>query len=215
MRNSEIVALVRRELRAMLKLAPWLLAAVLVAAFLWQIGSDGTAGLYQSPEGLFQSPPEATVTAVPPSPTSPPTEAPTVEPTVPLLTDTPSATDTTTPTVPATLTPTASATLEPTATPTVVTATATPIPSPTAGTVEATPTSSQRYPEGDSGLKFEWGMLFDSVALGVTYLWLCCGVLVLFSIPVAFAILWVVSKRQRQPEGEEAEEPGQPEEGEE
>jgi hypothetical protein len=41
-------------------------------------------------------------------------------------------------------------------------------------------------------------MLFDSVALGLTYMWLCCGVLVLFGIPVVFVILWVASKRQAQ-----------------
>ena len=54
---------------------------------------------------------------------------------------------------------------------------------------------ADRYAE-DANLAFDWGMLFDSVALGVSYLWLCCGVLFLFAVPVGFVVLWVVSKRR-------------------
>jgi hypothetical protein len=83
----------------------------------------------------------------------------------------------------------------PTATPVPTTPalpTATPVPS-------ATPApDSERYPEGESNLRFEWGMLFDSVALGLSYIWLCCGVLVLLGIPLFFLLLWVASRRQRE-----------------
>jgi hypothetical protein len=41
-------------------------------------------------------------------------------------------------------------------------------------------------------------MLFDSVALAVSYLWLCCGVFVLLGIPLFFLILWIAGKRRQQ-----------------
>jgi hypothetical protein len=73
-------------------------------------------------------------------------------------------------------------------------------PSPTSTTVEATatPDERQRYAEEDSNLRFEWGMLFDSVALGLSYAWLCCGVLVLVAVPIVFLILWVAHRRRQQ-----------------
>jgi hypothetical protein len=40
-------------------------------------------------------------------------------------------------------------------------------------------------------------MLFDSVALGLTYVWLACGVLILLGIPAFFGVLWLVSRRLR------------------
>jgi hypothetical protein len=52
-------------------------------------------------------------------------------------------------------------------------------------------------------------MLFDSLALGATYIWMCCGALVLFGVAFLFVILWVASKRFRQPE--ETEQPEQSE----
>ena len=55
-------------------------------------------------------------------------------------------------------------------------------------------------------------MLFDSVALGMTYLWMCCGALALFAVPVAFVVLWVAGKRYRQ--SEEFEEPAADQPGE-
>jgi flagellar biosynthesis/type III secretory pathway M-ring protein FliF/YscJ len=53
-------------------------------------------------------------------------------------------------------------------------------------------------------------MLFDSVALGVSYLWLCCGILLVTGIPVVFVILWVVSNRRKR---EEQQQEGQQQEG--
>jgi len=49
-------------------------------------------------------------------------------------------------------------------------------------------------------------MLFDSIALGASYIWLCCGVLVVVSIPVGFTVLWVAGRRRR-PEPQEQTEP--------
>jgi hypothetical protein len=43
-------------------------------------------------------------------------------------------------------------------------------------------------------------MLFDTVALAISRIWLCCGILVLVGIPVGFGILWVASKRRGQQE---------------
>jgi hypothetical protein len=85
--------------------------------------------------------------------------------------------------------------------PTEATATVTPEASPTVeATVEPTPDGSQRYADEDSNLKFEWGMLFDSVSLFLSYLWLCCGVLIFLAIPVVFIALWVAGKRRQPPE---------------
>jgi hypothetical protein len=44
-------------------------------------------------------------------------------------------------------------------------------------------------------------MLFDSVALFLSYAWLCCGGLVFLAVPLIFIVLWVASKR-RQPQEE-------------
>jgi hypothetical protein len=89
----------------------------------------------------------------------------------------------------------------PTSTATDVAETATPEPSPT-GEAEATPDERARYPEGESNLEFEWGMLFDSLSLFLSYAWLCCGVLVFVAVPVFFIVLWVASKRRQQQEEE-------------
>jgi hypothetical protein len=67
--------------------------------------------------------------------------------------------------------------------------------------VEPTASQDERYPEEDTGLKFQWDMLFDSTALFLSRVWLCCGVLVFVAIPIAFVVLWVASKR-RQERGE-------------
>jgi len=177
----------RRELRAVLRLAPWVLASLLLAAILWRTDLAAVSG-------LFQSPPTATVTSEPPTatpteePTAIPTDTPVVElptdaPTVELPTDTPPPTATQEPTAPPAQ-PTA--TLEPSATP-----------EPTATTEAGS--EDTRYDE-NADLAFDWGMLFDSVALGVSYLWLCCGILLLFAVPVVFAVLWVASKRREEPE---------------
>jgi hypothetical protein len=190
MEKRKTVKLVHRELGAILRLSPWVLVSLLLAAVLWRTDSAANPGLFQS----VQSPvPTATALPATPSPTQAPTETPTEMPTeVPTLA--PTATEAVTPT--ATLTPTQIAT--PVLTPTVVPS-VTPLPSPSAGP-EATAVESERYPGEEQGLKFDWGMLFDSVALGISYIWLCCGILLLVSIPVVFVILWVVSKRRQQQE---------------
>ncbi len=191
MRKLELIQLVRREARTLLKLSPWLLASLLLAAVMWCADLTTTSG-------LFQSPPEITDTPLPPAPevTFTPTLTPTWTPTgtlPPPVELTPSVE----PTIP--LTPTeVSAT--PTLTPTELAPTSTPSPSPTseAGEPEPTEDESQRYADQDVDLEYEWSMLFDSVALGVSYLWLCCGVLVFLGIPVFFIVLWVASNRRKQ-----------------
>lgn len=220
MRNPDLVQLLRQEIKAALRLIPWLVASLLVVAVLWRADLAAFTGLYQSPGGVFQSPPENT--AVPP--TTAPTEAPPVEPTVPRVTATPTTATSPTvpvevsatpmPTVPLTPTATLAVTVVPTTTttPTVSSTplpTVTPVPSPS---TVAEPTVDPRYSEGESNLSFDWGMLVDSVALGLSYMWLCCGGLILLGIPLVFVILWVASKRAKQtrePEQEQAQEPGQ------
>ena len=56
----------------------------------------------------------------------------------------------------------------------------------------------ERYADENTGLKFEWGRLFDSTALFLSYVWLCCGVFVFLAIPIAFVVLWQASKRRQQ-----------------
>jgi hypothetical protein len=69
---------------------------------------------------------------------------------------------------------------------------------------EATPDESQRYPEGESNLRFEWGMLFDSMSLLLSYIWLCCGILLFIAVPLFFFVLWRASAgRQEEAELEE------------
>jgi hypothetical protein len=67
---------------------------------------------------------------------------------------------------------------------------------------EAEPDSGQRYAQQDSNLLFDWSVLIDSVALGLSYVWLCCGVLVVLGIPAFFIVLWLASRRRQQ--GEES-----------
>jgi hypothetical protein len=102
------------------------------------------------------------------------------------------------------LTETPTATPRPSDTPATVTPTATetPVPSPTLDESEGTlePDEEGRYPDEDSNVAFEWGMLLDTVALAISRIWLCCGILVLLGIPVAFVVLWVASKRRGQQE---------------
>jgi hypothetical protein len=39
-------------------------------------------------------------------------------------------------------------------------------------------------------------MLVDSLALGLSYAWLCCGVIVLLGLAALFAVLWAASRRR-------------------
>ncbi len=181
----------------MVKLSPWVLVSLLVVVALWRIDLAATAGLFQSP------------------PPSTPTHTATAEPATPSVTETPSPSETATPTeVPAATVaptqppqPTAPSTqIPPTATvvtpaptqtvaaPTQVPPTFTPFP-----TATSTPEDErQRYSEGDSNLRFEWGMLVDSAALALAYTGLCCGVFLFLSIPVFFLVLWLAGKRGEQ-----------------
>ncbi len=124
--------------------------------------------------GLFQSPPPGTATVEPPTATAP---------TVPTPTEA----------VPATATPTQTPPPSDTPLVTEVPATITAAPTSTEATAER-----ERYPEGESNLRFEWGMLFDSVSLFLSYVWLCCGIIVFLTVPVFFIALWVASKRREQ-----------------
>jgi len=196
-----------KELKAAIKLSPLALAALLLVVVSWRSDSIATSG-------LFQSSPVESPTVVPPAtatPTTPPVQVtdtpvppgggtPTTEATLPVPTVTLTAVPTATVTAEPTLTPEPSLTVEPTLTQ--GTATPTPTGATATGEAEATPDDRARYPEGDSNLEFEWGMLFDSVSLFLSYAWLCCGVLVFLAVPVVFIVLWVASKRRQQQEGD-------------
>jgi hypothetical protein len=67
-------------------------------------------------------------------------------------------------------------------------------------TLTPTGTDRQRYAEGESNLEFEWSMLFDSVSLLVSYVWLCCGIIIFLAVPAFFIAVWRASKRRQQPE---------------
>jgi hypothetical protein len=89
----------------------------------------------------------------------------------------------------------------------------TPTPVPTETPVSPTPTAlpptvtsspapdevgeGDRYATEDSNLLFDWKLLFDSVALGLSYVWLCCGGLLIVGIVIFFVVLWT-SARKRQ-----------------
>ena len=195
-KNQEMVRRLRREVKAALKPSPLLLAAVLVAAMVWRADSAAISG-------TFQSSIIGTVTA--PAPVYTATATATGEATAP------APLETATPGLPGTPTAEASATVsaEPTETPgepssTAVptelapTATVTPAPTEVPNTAEPTPNEKQRYPDGETELKFEWGMLFDSVSLLLSYIWLFCGVLIFLAVPISFIVLWVASKRREQ-----------------
>lgn len=57
-----------------------------------------------------------------------------------------------------------------------------------------------RYPDEESPVRFEWDTLFDSLALGLSYGWLCCGVVLLIALPGFFLALWARGKREQEPE---------------
>jgi hypothetical protein len=212
-----LVELGRGELRGILRLSPVLLGTAILVSLLWGSGMAASGALFQSPPES----PLATDTPAP-APTDVPTQAPTDAPTFP-ATSAPTSAPSETPTVGATnpaATATATVVLSPTAEstePAIPTLTVPPEPSPTPtqGTPSVPPTASpastiaaatattdpsQRYPEEDTGLRFDWGMLFDSVALGASYVWLCCGILLLVGIPAVFVALWAASKRRAEQE---------------
>jgi hypothetical protein len=192
-RRSRTIQQLRHELGALLKLCPWVLVAVLLVAVFWQADLAATSGLFQSPPTAEPPTPIPSDTPVA-LPTLAPTEPVTVEVTVEpeaTVEVTPTATLEATPTVEAT--PTETPSPEPEAEEPEATATWTPEPEGEEGTTRG------RYAEGEPALQFDWAMLLDSVALGVSYIWLCCGVVVLVGIPIAFGIVWAASRRRRSP----------------
>lgn len=201
-RRLQVKEGVRRQARSIAGLAPLLLISLLVAIFLWRAELDASGGLFQSSPASPTPPPTNTEPAqASPSPTE---TAGTVEPTgavtstAPALTETPTPLPTETPTA----TPAPTETPEPTLTPTAV------VPTATDTVVPASPVPTEvagdRYADEDSNLRFDWRLLFDSVALGLSYLWLGCGALLLLAVPLFFFVLWFLGKR-REEEGEDGE----------
>ena len=178
----------RQEMRGVLRVSPLVLASLVLVALLWGTDSATVSGLLQS--SPVETPPNLTPTTQP-SPTATNTVAPT-EPVVPSETPT---------VVPPT------ETLAPTETPlpTEPPPTDTPVPSATAEPEEPLD-ESQRYPEEESNLRFEWAMLFDSMSLLFSYIWLCCGILLFIAVPLFFFVLWRTSADRREDaEQQEAE----------
>lgn len=174
----------------------WVVATLLLGSFVLEVGSSARSGLFQSPPSDADTPP-----AEPSAPV--PDETPVLTPT---LTVTSTLDVTPTVPVPPTNEPVPSPepveqVAEPTAvppTPAGVQETPTTEPAPTEPPVVDEPEGTpQRYVDDESTVRFEYGQLFDSVALGASYLWLCCGVLVLILIPVLFITLWIASRRRK------------------
>ena len=217
MKKSDLVRWARQEVRAALKLGPLVLVALLVVALFWRTDLEANSGLFQSspvqPTRVPTLQPTSTATTQPTQApttqptqdaTSQPTQAPTTQPTQDATTQptAPLPTQTLPPAGTAELTPTQAPAVTDTPTPGDLPATITPVPSPTGGAAVASPTpdGDQRYSGEDSNLQFEWGMLFDSLALFLSYTWLCCGGLLFLAIPLIFVVLWVASKRRQQQE---------------
>ncbi|MBN1661076.1 MAG: hypothetical protein JXA93_21965 [Anaerolineae bacterium] len=182
-------------LRAVCQLGPWIVLSLFLVAVLGQADSAALAG-------LFQSPPTVT-----PTTEALPTPTPTIE-TEPTVTPTLEATPTLTPTIEPTPTLAPTSLPLPTEAPDLQ-------PAPTVESIEAQPITAtmpvdsegvepgsvpvrDRYPDEGSNLEFEWGMLFDSMALGLSYVWLCCGALFMLLLPLFFLALWVAARRRRQ-----------------
>jgi hypothetical protein len=203
-KKSDILRRLRREGRAVLRFTPWLLLSLLLVLVLWQADTAALAGLFQSPPTDTPVVPATNTPAATPTllPTATATQAITQTAT-PLPSDTPAIVPSATPAV----TPTLTLTVAPTQ----------PLPAgeealtpPAAGEEALTPPAGGeeggeaaeddrgRYPEGESSLSFEWGMLFDAIALALSYTWLCCGVFIVLGVPLFFIVLWVASSARRQ-----------------
>lgn len=201
MKNQGMVRRVRRELKAALSTSPLILASLLLASMVWRVDSAAISGTFQSSIIGTATAPAPLDTATPTAPGQPTATTPletatealpgtaTVGPSAPAPADTATLMPTDGPAEP-------SASEMPTELPPI--ATLTPAPTNAEGAVEPTPDERQRYPDGETELKFEWGMLFDSLSLLLSYLWLFCGVLVFLTVPTLFIVLWVASKRRQQ-----------------
>lgn len=177
MKRWGIIQFLEREGRAVLQISPWLLLALGVAMFWFGANRTATAVPFQSP--------------LPTEPASPTPEVP------PILTPTVTLTPTLEPTV--LMTPTAMPTeVPPTATALPPTPTLSPTPqlTATASTPAVPSDQSRRYPDEEASYRFDWAELLDSVALGASYLWLCCGILIFLAVPVLFLALSIASKRR-------------------
>lgn len=188
--------------RGILGLCAVLLALVLLAMTAVNADLSATSGLFQSPQTATAQPTVATLT--PELPTASPTPEPAVtmtEPVTPLPSSTPSPTFTESPTtgIPEELPPT-----EPRALPSEEAATAEALPTateqPTESPEESEAETPQRYADSESVLRFDWGMLFDSLALGLSYAWLCCGVVLIVVLPILFVALWSRGRREQEPQ---------------
>ena len=161
-------------------LAAWLLLAAMLLAAGLTIHSEA-ASAHMLFQGETASPTTAPITA-----TEDMTETILLPPPI-----TPTATivPTETPQPPPTSEPTATRTATPS--PTV---SAEPITTAQAG---ASSDSRRHYVRGDSNVTFDWGMLIDSLALGISYVWLVIGILVGVGLPILFVVLWVRTRRRR------------------
>ena len=207
----------QQEIRGILKVSPLVLASLVLVALLWRTDSAANSGLFQS--SPVETPPPSltpTATIVPsvtavasPQPTAveSPAVTSTVAPTESAVPgETVAPTETAAPAETGTeVSPTETVTPTETSVPTEPPPSDTPVASATSETAEpeATPDESQRYPEGESNLRFEWGMLFDSVALFFSYVWLCCGILLFIAVPVLFFVLWRASTSRQEEGGQE------------
>lgn len=191
----------------MLRLSPLVLVSLAVMVIVWRTDSMAISGLFQS------SPVETPQVLTPTATTEVQvTATSTLQATVAAETSTAAPTESVVPVETATEAP-PTALPSPTVTevPTELPPTDTPAASATAETAEpeSTVDENQRYPEGDSEFRFEWGMLFDSLALFFSYAWLFCGIILFLAVPLLFFLLWRASARRR----EEAQEQGQDQEG--
>lgn len=209
-RTSEWIRRLKSEGLAALRLSPWLLLSLLLVLILWQADTAALAGLFQSPPTdtptVPTTPTSATTPPIVPTATFTPVPTATLT-TVPTATVTPELSATLTPVLPQTpeVSPTLTPTLVPSPTPTVTptqmlpAGEVSPTLQPAEGEADAAAGQErQRYATGESGLEFEWGMLFDAVALGLSYTWLCCGVFVVLGVPLFFLVLWVASRVRQQ-----------------
>jgi hypothetical protein len=168
-----------------LALGAWLLLAALLLAVGLAVHSEEA-----SANALFQGE-TASPTTGPITATAAITETPFLPP---LITTTATMTPTDTP--PSTATPT-----EPPPTPE-PTATWTPTPLPTAlpeptatAQTGASSTARRHYVRGDSNVVIQWGMLVDSLALGISWAWLVVGIFVGVGLPILLVALWVRARR--------------------
>jgi hypothetical protein len=79
----------------------------------------------------------------------------------------------------------------------VVPALDTPTPPPTQAATEPPP-GSDRYTPSEGELVFDWRLLADTLVLGLSWSWLCCGVLLFVAIPMAVAVIYVVNRRRQE-----------------